>query len=520
MHALFQLEEVIIELLLVISLVAIMVQRLRLPYTVALVMVGLALSVADLGEIEEVIVLTPDLILALFVPPLIFEAAFHLDADELRRNITPILTMAVPGVIVTMGVVGGLIVMTTPLSMEVALVFGALIAATDPVAIIALFRTLGVPKQLSTLVEGESLLNDGTAIVVFNLSLGVALTGHFDLAEGILDFIQVVAGGLAIGVAMGSGIAWLIARVDDHLIEITLTTVLAFGSFLLAEELHFSGVLAVVAAGLLNGNMASAGMSPTTKIILNNFWEYIAFLANSFIFLMIGLEVPLSSLSENVEPILWAIVGVLIARFWVVYGLGTIANRLAEPVPMPYRHILAWGGLRGAISLALVLTISTDLAEAPTLRAMTFGVVLFTLFVQGPTVSPLLRWLGIIKVSHAQVEYEVAHARLTTLQAAYHHLEDMRGHGTISSHTWDSLNPTLKEQISELTSKVRDLLHEQPELAADDLEVAEIEMLRAQRSSLLELRRNNIISAEAFETIAVEIDQSLGILELPGHVED
>ena len=519
MHAIFELEEVIIELLLVISLVAIMVQRLRLPYTVALVIVGLALSVADLGEIEEVIVLTPDLILALFVPPLIFEAAFHLDIHELRRNLTPILTMAIPGVIVTMGIIGGLIVVTTTLSLEVALVFGALIAATDPVAIIALFRTLGAPKQLSTLVEGESLLNDGTAIVVFNLALGVALTGHFDLVEGILDFIQVVAGGLAIGVGMGYAIAWLIARVDDHLIEITLTTVLAFGSFLLAEELHFSGVLAVVAAGLLNGNFASAGMSPTTKIILNNFWEYIAFLANSFIFLMIGLEVPLSALSDNWEPIVWAIIGVLAARFLVVYGLGTIANRLAEPVPMPYRHVLAWGGLRGAISLALVLTISSDLAEAPTLQAMTFGVVLFTLFVQGTTVGPLLKRLGIIKTSKAQVEYDVLHARLTTLQAAFHHLEEMRGHGTISGYTWDKLNPEMETQISELTTNVRELLNNQPELANEDLVVAQTEMLHAQRSALLELRRNSIIGEEAFEVIAVEIDQRLENLEHPEHAD-
>jgi len=223
-------ETLIIGLLLVASLVASVVRRLRVPYTVALVVVGLLLTNLSTIYIE----LTPELILGLFVPPLVFEAAFHLNFSELRRNLTTILVLAVPGVILTTLIVGGLLSFGTSLSLLSAFVFGALIAATDPVAVVALFRLLAVPKRLALLVEGESLLNDGTALVLFNLILVVAITGQFNLLNSLADFVRVSAGGVVIGLALGWVISRLIARIDDYLIEITLTTVLAYGTYLVA----------------------------------------------------------------------------------------------------------------------------------------------------------------------------------------------------------------------------------------------------------------------------------------------
>jgi Na+:H+ antiporter len=510
---LFQAETLIIELLLVISLVAMLVQRLRLPYTVALVAVGLLFSVLQPLQVD----LTPELILALFVPPLVFEAAFQLDLTELRRNLPGILTLAVPGVFLTTLLVGGILSFANILPFPMALVFGALISATDPVSITALFRTLGVPKRLGVLVEGESLFNDGTAIVIFRLTLAMALTGEISVVGGVVDFVRVVVGGLAIGIALGYVVAWLIARVDDHLIEITLTTVLAFGSYLVADSLHFSGVLAVVAAGLLNGNIGLRGMSPTTRIILNHFWEYVAFLVNSLVFLLMGLDTHVPQLVDAWQPIAWAIGAVLLARMVVIYGLRWLINRFGESLPRNFQHVLAWGGLRGAISLALALSLPLSIGTSRgLLLAMTFGVVLFTLFIQGTTISFLLRKLGITRGNtHAEIEYETRHARLATLQAAEEHMNRLYRKGLISAYSWNELKPRVTEEITAMTENLRELFRSNPQLAEEDLEAARLELLRAQRSALLDLRSSGSVSEEAFGTIAVELDGALDQIEHP-----
>ena len=367
------------------------------------------------------------------------------------------LMLAVPGVVITMFIVGGLVSLLTPLGFSLALVFGALIAATDPVSVVALFRVLSVPKRLAVLVEAESLLNDGTAIVIFNLALAVTLTGHFNLVEGILEFARVSALGIGIGVLLGWLVSWVISRVDDYLIETTLTTVLAFGSYLLAENLHASGVLAVVAAGLVAGNVGPKSMSPSTRIVLFNFWEYLAFLVNSLVFLLIGLQVNIPALLAAWQPILAAILAVLVARAVVIYGLEALAQRFTEPISFRWRHVLVWGGLRGAISLALAL--SLPLGPGPDrdlLLAMTFGVVLFTLLVQGTTMGLLLRQLGIGGRDQTRVEFELSHARLTALRAAEMHLTRLQHDGLLSSHAWESLKPALEERIAAQTIAVHD----------------------------------------------------------------
>ncbi len=347
-------ETVIIELLLIVSLVALAVRRLRIPYTVALVVVGLLITFQQPIAIE----LTPELILSIFIPPLVFEAAFHLEFKNLRQNWLPIVGLAIPGVMFTTVVVGLLVSWGVGISLSSGLVFGALIAATDPVAVVSLFKALGAPKRLTTLVESESLFNDGTAIVVFKLLVVAAVasaasvtggTGEsFNVLTATVDFVRVSAGGLLVGVGLGWIVAQVIARVDDYLIETMLTTVLAFGTYLVAEKFHVSGVLAVVAAGIVTGNIGLKGMSPTTRIVLFNFWEFLAFVANSLVFLLIGLDVNLREIGSNIVPILIALGAVLLSRAVVVYGLTALTNlRMADKLPLAYRHVLFWGGLRG-----------------------------------------------------------------------------------------------------------------------------------------------------------------------------
>jgi len=490
-------------LLLVASGVTVFVRRFRIPYTVALVLAGLVLSFAPGLEAE----VSPHLILSLFVPPLMFEAALHLNLIELRRNITTVVLLAIPGVILTMLLVGAVVALGAGLSWPAALLFGALIAATDPVAVISIFRKLGAPQRLTVLLESESLLNDGTAIVLFRLALVAVITGYFSLVEGLLDFVRVGFGGILVGVVMGWLISRLIARIDDHLVETTLTTVLAFGSYLVAEDLFdVSGLLAVVAAGLVAGNIGPRGMSPTTRIVVANFWEYVAFLANSAVFLLIGIQVNLLELLANWQTILWAIVAVLVSRAVVVYLL----SRLGRDVPRQWRHVLFWGGLRGAITLALALSIPVEAGpERVTITAMAFGVVLFTLLAQGITMDGLLKRLGVILRSEDQIEYEVRHARAISARAGFERLSKLHDAGLISSHTWENLRERLGERLKVLTDAVQSKLQESPDLEIEELITARREALRAQRSVLVDLRRDGVISEEAYEELGVEIDAAL-----------
>jgi CPA1 family monovalent cation:H+ antiporter len=450
--------------------------------------------------------LEPRIFLSLFIPPLVFEAAFHLNFEDLRRNLRPILLLAVPGVIITMAMVGGVLTWGAGLAVSTAMVFGALIAAVDPVAVIAIFRKLGVPKRLEVLVEGESLLNDGTAIVIFTIVLETARSGQFSLQEGVIDFLIVAGGGVVVGLLMGAIISRLIAQVDDSLMETTFTTVLAFGSYLLAEQFHLSGVLATVTAGIVLGNLGPSGMSPTTRIVLFNFWDYAAYLANSAVFLLIGLQADQIILAEIWQPALWAIGAVLVSRAVAVYLL----SALEGSVPLLWRHVLYWGGLRGGIALALALTLPADFGpDRSLIIQITIVVVFFSIVVQGVSMPRLLRRLGITRVNEDQLEYERRRARAQAAQAGIDHLRNLNQQGLISAHIWETLEPLLLQRAKALADAVQEVLHDAPELESEELRTARREMLRAQRSMLSSLRRDGIIGDESFEELVGEVDQAL-----------
>jgi monovalent cation:H+ antiporter, CPA1 family len=497
-------EEIIIALLLIAAVVAIAARRLRLPYTVGLVLMGLALSLLSPVAIK----ISPQIILALLVPPLVFEAAFHLNLEYLRRDFWLIALFALPGVILTTLLVGGVVAAGTGLAIQSALVFGALISATDPVAVVALFRRLGVPRRLQVLLEGESLFNDGTAIVMFNLMLAIAMAGKFDAIDSVRQFLTVSGGGVLIGIMLGLLFSQLIGRIDDPLVETTLTTVLAFGSYLLAEYFHVSGVLAVVAAGIVNGNSGPREMSPTTRVVVFNFWEYAAFVANSFVFLLIGLTIDLNIMLMNGRAILWAIVAALVARLVSIYGFSLFGRE----IPVKWKHVLFWGGLRGAITLALALSLPEIPALAgtrSTLQAMAFGVVLFTLLVQGSSTSWLVRRLKIIQRTESQEEYELRHARYVAGRAAYDYLRRITQQGIISEHTWQTLSPLIQKQNDALVDAVRDVIKSDPVVEAEELDTARREALRAQRNALRGLLRDGVISEENYMTLIREVDATL-----------
>ena len=420
----------IIGLLLIAVATAIGLKRARLPYTVGLVLVGLVLGgVAHrtpLLEPFQQLTLSPELILFVFLPTLIFESAFNLDFRLLSRNLAPVLTLAAPGLLISTAIVGGMISWLTPLDLGPALLFGALISATDPVAVIALFKEVGAPKRLAILVEGESLFNDATAIVLFGIIFSVLQGGALDAAtvgDGVVEFLFVFLGGLLVGAAIGYIMIRSIALADDEpLVEVALSTVVAYAAFIAADHyLHVSGVMATVGAGIVVGTMGSTRFAPEVRSYLHQFWEYAAFVANSLIFLMVGITVSLAGVLEHIGIIGWAVLAVLIARALTVYGLIPIVSRLpnADPIDGRMRTVMFWGGLRGAVALALVYSLPESFAPRELLIPLSVGIVLFTLLSGGLTMAPLIRALGLDAPTLVE-SVARAQANLAAKQAALH----------------------------------------------------------------------------------------------------
>ena len=391
----------ILLLLSIATAVAIATARLRVPYTVALVVVGTGLGAT---RVSPPIHLTKELLYAVFLPGLIFEAAYNLTLPEIRSNLRAIFALSVPGVLVAMAATAAILVLTTdalPHAPKVgwshALVFSALIAATDPIAVVALFKSLGAPRRLAVLVEGESLVNDGTGAVLYAIVLGsVTGAGETTFAAGAVSFLVVVGAGALVGVLIGFSASGLRRRTAEPMIEIALTTLAAYGSFALAEQLHVSGIIATLSAGLVCRHRTA---KDAPVVAVESFWEYAAFALNSLVFLLIGFEVKLTELLIAWRPIVLAFVAVTFGRAVVValvsFVLKVFAPK-AEHLSFSHGLVLTWGGLRGALSMVLALAIPATFPERQLVVTTTFGVVVLSIVLQGLTAGPLLRKLRIV----------------------------------------------------------------------------------------------------------------------------
>jgi CPA1 family monovalent cation:H+ antiporter len=388
------LEERVAELvavLMVASVLAVAVKATPVPYAVALALAGLAAGIA-IGPGGLSLELTPGLILFVLLPGLLFEAAFRLRWRELRPNLPAVLILATLGVLVTTAVVALLGHWALALSVPLAILLGAMIAPTDPVSVVAVFRRLLVPERLLNLIEAESLANDGTGVVVFTIALAGSLSGSISPGPAVLDFLRLSLGGVGLGLAVGYALSFVTSRIDDVQIEITLTAIAAYGGYLAGDLLHVSGILAVVAAGLVIGNHGrDRGMSESTRRAVDGFWDYLAFVLNSLIFLLIGLAVPWHDLIANLGPVLAGAGIALLARAVTVYALVGALRPLGRGVSLGWQHLLVWGGLRGAIAVALVLSLTQAGPEFALVRALVYGVTLVSIVVQGITIGPLTR---------------------------------------------------------------------------------------------------------------------------------
>ena len=519
----------VIALLLMATVVLAVTRRLKLPFTVVLVLVGIGLSALTavyphvlpaLHDLE----ISSALIFYVFLPTLIFESALNLDARQLRENLGAVLVLAGPGLLLSTLLIGLLVGMATPIPFTAALLLGAILSATDPVAVVAVFRRLGAPQRLTVLVEGESLFNDATSLVLARMLLGVVLAGTVSdrvIVQGTIDFVWVFVGGLGVGGLLGLLTGYTLGKVEDHFIEITLTTVLAYVSYLVAEDiLHVSGVMATIAAGLTIGGWGRMKISYAVREYLEHFWTYLAFLANALIFLMVGLRVDLAALWANLGLLGWVVMALLVSRAVVIYGLMPLVTRVprAEPMTSAYQAVMFWGGLRGSIALAITLSLP-PFAYRDVFVALVMGAVLFTLLVQGLSIEPLVRWLGLDRplVADRLAQLEGA---FTAKRRAMDRLPDFLASGLCSGVVAMRLQGHYAQQLDSIKAALENL--HSTELVDDDTQrvLLSLRGLAEEHSLYVDMFNTGYLSERAFRLLLLTLQYQLDTVRGTGVYHD
>ena len=504
-------------LLIIAAAVAMFTKYIRLPYTIALVVVGIVMGALDL---LPHMLLTPDLVFHIFLPILLFEAAFNIDILDLQKTARSIAILALPGVLLAASITAVVTYFgfklwkgVPELSWGHALLFGTIVAATDPISVLALFREFGVTQRLSLIIEGESLFNDGVAVVLFGVILAMIQGDDSSILSAIGQFGVSVVGGGGIGVLLGLAMAKIMSLVDDHLIEITLTTILAFSAYLLAEHLHVSGVIAVIGAGLMTGNYSTKlAMSPTTRISVSDFWEYAAFVVNSVLFLMIGIEVKIVDFAPLWVAVLLAVFAMICGRAAAVFVTAPIIGRVDKALPGSWQVVLFWGGVRGAICMVLALSLQRDLALRQLLITMIFAVVIFTLLVQGLSMKALLKKLGLIPIK-IQETYEARKGEIYALGRARLELDQMHNRGALSQRNYEILAPRLQGRLKDLKVALHEIAAIEREAVAEELGQAEERLLQAEKDGIREAYLSGIISERVMRRLLSGVADRLFALE-------
>lgn len=524
----------LVVLMFVATATSVLTRRIRMPLSITLVLVGLILgellrsypALAPLGELR----LSEELLMYIFLPTLVFQAAFAMDTRLLLKNLAPVLVLAIPAVFISFAAVAYGLHWALGLPLAAALLFGALITATDSTAVLNLFREIGAPKRLNILVQGENLFNDAVAIVIFLLVAGAAGIGAVAVPEGanplffgLREFVVAFAGGLATGVVMGALFGKLIEAVEnDDLIEILLTTVVAYLSFLVAElAVGASGITAVVGAGLVLGGWGRTKFSPGTLDYLGRFWAYLAFVVNALVFLLTGLAIDWRVVLEFVGPtaILIAFAISVLARALSIAGLFPLVNALPgiERTGPRYQAAIAWGGIRGGTALALALTLPSTFPYRDMVVGLTIGVVVLSLFLQGLTLDPVIRLLGLHRVT-PQERYSRNEALLRVKRAARGRIPELWSGGVISESVAREVERSYFVEEQNARDQVEATRRHRLVGPEDEARLLRRQMLLVEKRTYRELFHAGVLSEKVFKDLQHSIDVQIDHLRSAGRL--
>jgi CPA1 family monovalent cation:H+ antiporter len=514
-------ELVLLGVLVAVAALLVLAYRTRLPYPILLVVGGAALGfVPGVPDVE----LEPDLVLIIALPPLLYAAAFFSSLADLRANVRPISVLAIGLVLATMGAVALVAHEVLGFAWPVAFVLGAVLSPTDPVAATAIASRLGAPRRVVSIIEGESLVNDATALIAYKFAIAAVLTGGFSVSEAALEFVVDAAAGVAIGLAVGYVVAAIRRRIDDAPTEITISLVTPYFSYLPAEAAGASAVLAAVTTGIYMGWNSPQLISPSTRIQAFAFWEILVFVLNSLLFVLVGLQLPsvIDGISDESAATLagYALLVsavVMAIRIFFVFPLTYLRLALArglrarDPVP-PWRDVtlVAWTGIRGAVSLAAALAIPLTTDEGlpfphrDLIVFLTYSVILATLLLQGLSLPAVIRALGVHDADRTTCDEDMA--RLLASRAALARLDELEGEPWIRPETLQRMRAAYEYRARRFEARMSSEDDGDIEEGSRAYQRLRREILEAERAEIIRLRNQGRITDDVMRRVERDLD--------------
>lgn len=502
----------LIVLLMVATAVALVTRRLRIPYVVGLVLAGLSITKPLL---PQAVGLNPEVILNLFLPILIFEAAINTDISRLRGTIKPITLLAGPGVVLAAVITATLLHLGLGLATITAAAIGVILTITDTVSVIAAFRSVPVPPRLATIVEGESLFNDGIALVLLGIITTIHLQGSFTVWEGLQQVVIAFVGGGVLGLGLGYLCVGLFQQLDDALSNILLTVAVSLGTFQIGQALGVSSAIAVVIAGLVIGELGFRHTSASAKVTLLNFWEYAGFGVNTFIFLLVGLEVDPQTLWQTIPAAVFAVVAYQIGRVFAIYPLLYLLRFVDRPLPLRWQHVLIIGNVKGSLSMALALSLPLTLPGRQQVVALVFSTVLISLVGQGLSLPVLVKRLRLTATSPTKQRMETLQLSVIAAKAAQQELANLLESGSLPKNLYEELFAAYQAQIATADRHLRDLYNRRnlSDLSRledqNSLDGLRRRLYLAEKGAVNDALRKGLLSEEVSQNYVKSLDEKL-----------